>query len=66
MEFPLTVGEGQVFVMGDNRERSTDSRSHIIGLVDEREILGKAIWIISPGDNGGTERARWNRIGWIG
>ena len=66
MEFPLTVGEGQVFVMGDNRERSTDSRSHIIGLVDEREILGKAIWIISPGDNGGTEKARWNRIGWIG
>lgn len=66
MEFPLQVGDGQIFVMGDNRQRSTDSRSQMIGLVDEREILGKAIWIISPGDNGGTEDAQWNRIGWIG
>jgi len=66
VQFPLTVGEGQVFVMGDNRERSTDSRSPSIGLVDERQILGKAIFIISPGDNGGTEEAQWNRIGWIG
>ena len=66
MEFPLMVGDGQVFVMGDNRERSTDSRSPMIGLVDERQILGKAIMIISPGNNGGTERAKWDRIGWIG
>lgn len=66
MDFPLTVGEGQVFVMGDNRERSTDSRSPSIGLVDERQILGKALFIISPGDNGGSEKAQWSRIGWIG
>ena len=65
-EFSVTVGEGQVFVMGDNRMRSTDSRSPMIGLVDEREILGKAIFLISPGDNSGTEKARWGRIGWIG
>lgn len=66
MEFPLVVGEGQVFVMGDNRERSTDSRSPMIGLVDERQILGKAIFILSPGSNKGTEQPQWIRAGWIG
>lgn len=66
MEFPLTVGEGQIFVMGDNRQSSTDSRSPLIGLVDERQIVGKAIFIISPGDNGGKELAQWDRTGWIG
>ena len=66
VDFPLVVGEGQVFVMGDNRMRSTDSRSPDIGLVDEREILGKAVFLIIPGNNGGSEKAQWSRIGWIG
>lgn len=66
IEFPLTVKQGCVFVMGDNRAHSTDSRSTRIGLVDEREIVGKAIFIISPGDNGGKETPQYDRIGWIG
>lgn len=66
IEFPLTVKQGYVFVMGDNRAHSTDSRSTRIGLVDEREIVGKAIFIISPGDNGGKETPQYDRIGWIG
>jgi len=44
----VTVPEGSVFVMGDNRNKSTDSRSSLIGLVDEREILGKALLRLFP------------------
>lgn len=66
MHFPLTVSEGCVFVMGDNRNKSRDSRYPEIGLVDEREILGKAIFLIMPGDPDGPkgpEKADWSRIG---
>ena len=47
--FPLIVSEGCVFAMGDNRNRSRDSRSPDIGLIDKREILGKAVFLIYPG-----------------
>ena len=47
-EGPLTVGEGQVFVMGDNRVNSHDSRSSDIGLVRVKDIMGKAVFRIWP------------------
>ncbi len=48
VEFPLTVEEGKLFVMGDNRNVSLDSRSSKIGLIDERYVLGKALVRIYP------------------
>ena len=48
MEFPLTVPEGYLFVMGDNRMHSTDSRYQDIGFVDERDILGQVLYRIYP------------------
>lgn len=48
VEFPLTVEEGKIFVMGDNRNVSLDSRSSKIGLIDEGYVLGKALVRLHP------------------
>ena len=63
ISFPLTVEEGCLFVMGDNRNVSKDSRSSDIGQVDQREVLGKAIFLFFPGNNGGKEQRNLQRIG---
>lgn len=46
--FPLTVEEGHVFVMGDNRNNSSDSRNAQIGQIDERCVVGKVYARVFP------------------
>ena len=52
----MKVGEGQLFVMGDNRKHSLDSRSSSIGLVDENEVIGKVLFRFFPFNKVGTVR----------
>lgn len=47
-EFPITIKEGHVFVMGDNRHHSADSRIRVIGQIDERCVVGKAAVRVLP------------------
>ncbi len=54
VSFPLTVPKGYVFVMGDNRNDSLDSRNSRIGFVDERFILGEVKLRIFPFNRFGT------------
>ena len=56
MEFPQTVPEGCVFVLGDNRGNSTDSRFSDVGMVDTRNFLGKVIFNLYPFSQAGIVR----------
>ena len=65
VDFPVIVEEGCIFVLGDNRIVSKDSRSPQIGFVDKREVLGKAIFLLLPGTNHGFSQQDFSRIGVI-
>ena len=50
MKFPITVPDGKLFVLGDNRNDSIDSRSTDIGLINENKVLGKVVFRLYPFD----------------
>lgn len=64
--FPLVVDEGCLFVMGDNRNGSKDSRHPDIGLIDKREVLGKVFFLFFPGTNHDQQDRDYGRFGAVG
>ena len=63
VSFPLTLAEDEVFVMGDNRNHSNDSRDSRLGPIKEGYLQGKALLLLMPGKTPDTNKTDWSRLG---
>lgn len=61
-QFTFTVSPGHIFVMGDNRNNSADSRLSSIGEIKLDQVLGKVLMIVLPGADENGQRD-WSRFG---
>lgn len=65
VDFPMQVDDGCVFLLGDNMAVSYDSRYRLIGQVDQRNILGRVIYLAFPGCDHISGQRELGRIGWM-
>lgn len=56
VEFPCTVPEDAVFVLGEDREHALDSRSHAVGFVPQNKLMGKVVFRIWPHERIGVPK----------
>lgn len=63
LDFPVTLAENEIFVLGDNRNHSKDSRHPDLGPVDSCYVIGRAVLLALPGKSADSGQREWSRIG---